>query len=54
MTHVLIWLLMYPLIATVDTVARAYVTDTDMGRQNAGHAAVYSIGTLIMVTLHYV
>lgn len=54
MTHVLIWLLLYPLVATADTVVRARVWDFDVGRHNATHAAVYAAGTLIIITLHYV
>jgi len=51
---VLLWMLLYPLVAMVDTVARALYTDTDLGRHNRGHAAVYAVGILLMVTLHYV
>jgi hypothetical protein len=54
MTHVLLWLLLYPLVAAADTVARAYVWDFDVGRHNAAHAGVYATGTLIMLTMHYV
>jgi len=51
---VLLWLLLYPIVATVDTATRAVFTDTDIGRHNAGHAAVYATGTFIMLVLHYV
>ena len=54
MTHVLLWMLLYPLVATADTVTRAQVWDYDVGRHNAAHAAVYAIGTIIMLLLHYV
>jgi len=51
---VLLWMLLYPLVAMVDTVARAFYTETDIGRHNQGHAAVYALGTLIMIAIHYV
>jgi len=51
---VLLWLLLYPLVATVDTASRAVFTDTDIGRQNVGHMAVYAAGTIIMLVIHYV
>jgi len=54
MTHVLLWMLLYPVVAAADTVARTYVLDMDAGRHNAGHAAVYAAGTLIMITMAYV
>jgi hypothetical protein len=54
MTHVLIWLLCYPLVAAADTVARVQVTDMDVGVHNAAHTSVYAAGTLIMLALHYV
>lgn len=54
MTHLLIWLLLYPLVAATDTVARLHVTQMDLGRHNAGHMTVYLVGTIIMLILHYV
>jgi len=54
MTHVLIWMLLYPLVAAADTVVRARVWDFDVGTHNRAHAAVYAAGTLILITLHYV
>ena len=54
MTHVLIWLLLYPVIAATDTVARLQVTEMNVGRHNAGHMAVYTIGTILLVAMHYV
>ena len=54
MTHVLIWMLLYPVVAAADTVARGQVWELDVGRHNAGHAVVYAIGTAILLTLHYV
>jgi len=51
---VLLWMLLYPLVAVLDTALRVIYTDTDIGRHNRGHAAVYFVGTLIMITLHYV
>jgi len=54
MTHVLIWLLLYPVVATADTIARAEVWDFPIGTHNAGHVAVYATGTLILITMHYV
>jgi len=50
MTHLLI----YPLVAAADTVARARVWDFNIGRHNAAHAAVYATGTLTFLVLHYV
>jgi hypothetical protein len=54
MTHVLLWMLLYPLVAAMDTVARAQVWDFDVGRHNAAHVGVYAVGTLIMIAMHYV
>lgn len=54
MTHVLIWMLLYPVVAAADTVARGRVWELDVGRHNAGHVAVYVAGTIILLTLHYV
>jgi len=54
MTTVLLWMLLYPIVATTDTVVRVRYTDTNVGHHNAGHAAVYLTGTIIMLTLHYV
>jgi hypothetical protein len=54
MTHVLLWLLLYPLVAATGTVARGRVWDFNVGRHNAAHAAVYLLGTLLLVTMHYV
>lgn len=54
MTHVLLWMLFYPLVAAADTVVRARVWDFDVGRHNAAHAAVYAAGTLIMIVLYCV
>jgi len=54
MTHVLIWLLLYPLVAAVETVARGQVWDFDVGRHNAAHSVVYLAGTLLLMTMHYV
>lgn len=54
MTHLLLWLLLYPLVAAADVAARVQVVDTDVGRLDAGHAAVYLVGTLLILTLHYV
>lgn len=54
MTHLLIWLLLYPLVAATDTMARGRMWDFDVGRHNAVHAAVYLVGTLLLVTMHYV
>ena len=54
MTHLLIWLLTYPLVAAASTAIHAQATDTNPGRHNTGHAVVYFSGTLILLTLHYV
>ena len=54
MTHLLIWLLAYPLVAAASTAIHAQATDTDPGRHNAGHAVVYFTGTLIILGMYYV
>lgn len=56
MTHLLIWLLTYPLVASADTVIRLRVGRIDMnvGRHNAGHVSVYAFGTALLTVLHYV
>mgnify|MGYP000692125154 CR=1 FL=1 len=54
MTHLLLWLLLYPLVAAADVVARVQVVDTDVGRLDQGHVVVYCTGTLILLLLHYV
>jgi len=51
---VLIWLLLYPLVAAASTAIRVRTTDLDVGRQSQAQAAVYLTGTIIMLTLHYV
>jgi len=54
MTHILVWLLLYPLVAAADVAARVHMLETDVGRLDQGHVAVYCTGTLILLTLHYV
>jgi hypothetical protein len=54
MTHILVWLLLYPLVAAADVAARVHMVETDVGRLDQGHVAVYCTGTLILLTLHYV
>jgi len=51
---VLLWLLLYPLVAATSTAIRVRVTDVDIGRQSKAQAAVYIVGTIILLTLHYV
>jgi hypothetical protein len=51
---VLLWLLLYPLVAASTTAIRVRTTDIDVGRQSKAQAAVYLIGTIIMLVLHYV
>lgn len=47
----LLWMLLYPLVATLDTAVRLRVVDLDVGRHNLGHATVYLLGTAIFLTL---
>jgi hypothetical protein len=54
MTHLLIWLLAYPLVAVVDTVARVQYFESDPGRLSQGHAAVYLTGFLTFLAAAYV
>lgn len=56
MTHVLLWLLLYPVVATLDTVGRVRIGRINMniGTHNIGHLVVYVLGTVLLVTLHYV
>lgn len=54
MTHLLLWLLLYPLVAAGDVAIRVHVTDTDVGTLDKGHAAVFLTGTLLMILMHYV
>jgi hypothetical protein len=51
---VLLWLLLYPLVAASTTAIRVRTTDIDVGRQSKAQAAVYLTGTIILLTLHYV
>jgi len=51
---VLLWLLLYPLVAATSTAIRVRTTDLDVGRQSRAQAAVYVTGTIIMLTIHYV
>jgi hypothetical protein len=51
---VLLWLLLYPLVAATSTAIRVRTTDMDVGRQSKAQAAVYLTGTIILLTLHYV
>jgi hypothetical protein len=51
---VLLWLLLYPLVAASTTAIRVRTTDMDVGRQSKAQAAVYLTGTIILLTLHYV
>lgn len=54
MTHLLIWLLVYPLVASADTVARLHVVEMDVGTHNIGHMAVYIFGTVLLTAMNYV
>lgn len=54
MTHLLLWLLLYPLVAAADVAVRVRSVDTDVGTLDKGHAAVYLTGTLLILLLHYV
>jgi|APHM01.1.fsa_nt_gi hypothetical protein len=47
----LIWMLLYPLVAAADLTIRVRVEDLDTGKHNIGHAAVYLLGTAIFLTL---
>lgn len=47
----LLWMLFYPLVATADTAVRLRLVDLDVGRHNIGHAAVYTLGIVIFLTL---
>jgi hypothetical protein len=51
---VLLWLLLYPLVAASTTAIRVRTTDIDVRRQSKAQAAVYLTGTIILLTLHYV
>jgi len=51
MTHLLLWLLVYPLVAATDLTLRIRVEDLDTGRHNIGHLVVYVVGTTIFLTL---
>jgi hypothetical protein len=51
MTHLLLWLLVYPLVAAADLTLRIRVEDLDTGRHNLGHLVVYVVGTTIFLTL---
>ena len=51
---VLLWLLLYPLVAATSTAIRVRTTDLDVGRQSKAQAAVYLTGTIILLALHYV
>jgi len=44
-------MLLYPLVAAAETVARGQVWDFNVGRHNAVHAAVYAVGTMLFLGL---
>jgi len=46
-----LWMLLYPLVATIDTATRLQFVDLDVGRHNLGHAIVYLLGTAIFLAL---
>lgn len=47
----LLWMLLYPLVATVDTAVRLRFADLNLGQHNIGHTTVYLLGTAIFLTL---
>lgn len=49
-----LWLLLYPLVVAACFWVYATQTDSDLGQLNAGYAAVYAIGTILLTVLHYV
>lgn len=54
MTHLLLWLLLYPLVASADVAIRVHVAETNVGQLDKGHTAVYLVGTLLILLMHYV
>lgn len=53
MTHLLLWLLLYPLVTAACVWIYCRHTDADVGRLNQGYAAAYAAGTIILIVLHY-
>jgi len=51
---VLLWLLLYPLVAASTTAIRVTYTDIDIGRQSKAQVAVYITGTIILIAIRYV
>lgn len=49
-----LWLLLWPAVAALCVAVHVRHTDAKPGRLNAGYAAVYAIGTIILLTMHYV
>lgn len=56
MTHLLLWLLLYPPVAALTTAvdARAGISYDDPTGLMWSRIAVYVIGTALIITLHYV
>jgi hypothetical protein len=55
MTHLLIWLLAYPLVAAVCAWVYADAAESaDLGQMNRAYAATYLIGFVTIIVMHYV
>jgi hypothetical protein len=54
MTHLLVWLLLFPLVSAVCTALYARTTKADLALMSRGYATVYVLGTLLLLTLYYV
>jgi len=50
-THLLLWLLLFPLVAAGDLYIRAQVSTVSPGRLSKGHAATYLIGAFVFLSL---
>jgi len=51
---VLLWLLLFPLISAACVWVYSRAGEPDLGTLNQGYAAAYLIGTIILLTIHYV
>jgi len=55
MTHLLLWLLLYPLVAAACAWIYADAApDAKLGQMNAAYAATYLVGFVTIIILHYV
>lgn len=52
MTHLLLWLLLYPLVAAADIYIRSQVATVDPGAVSRIQAFVYAAGAIVFILVH--